>query len=227
MRKISAIEVLLGILVLVAWTSQGLFFGSFLHSLLPPVNYRSTAVVLLTGSWLLSTHLIFYGLLVQTCLKLPEGEIPIGGAIERRYHLRLILQFFVIHPLLRSNVLPVPLSRQVYKVLGAKMGENSYTSGMIFDPDFVELGENVLLGHGSVLIPHVIENSRLAHHRIRIGDRVTLGAHAVVMAGAVIGNDAIIAVNSVVTKNTRIEAGEVWGGVPARKLKTRESSTGP
>ena len=141
----------------------------------------------------------------------------------RNYHVRLVMHFFVAHPLLRSNVLPVPISRWVYLLMGARMGDNSYSSGMIFDPDFVTLGENVLLGHGSVLIPHVVENDRLAHFPIRIGNRVTVGAHAVVMAGVKIEDDAIVAAGSVVSKNSHISAGEIWGGVPARRIEASKS----
>jgi len=36
-----------------------------------------------------------------------------------------------------------------------------------------------------------------------------------------IGDDAIVSSGAVVTKGTRIPAGEVWGGVPARRLRGR------
>jgi acetyltransferase-like isoleucine patch superfamily enzyme len=40
------------------------------------------------------------------------------------------------------------------------------------------------------------------------------------MAGVQIGDNAIVSTGAVVTKNTRIGAGEIWGGIPARKLKS-------
>lgn len=219
MRKIAGIEVFFGILILFACLGQSLGLGWVVHRLLPRFAYREMAVCAVNGAWFLGTYFAMFGFLVRTLLKLPEGEIPPGSSSMRSYHVRLMLQFFVTHPLLRSNILPVPLSRLAYQLMGARMGANSYSSGMIFDPDFVIIGENALLGHGSVLIPHVIENDRLSHHLIRIGNRVTVGAHAVVMAGAVIEDDAIVAVGAVVSKNSRIGAGEVWGGVPARRIQ--------
>ena len=49
---------------------------------------------------------------------------------------------------------------------------------------------------------------------------MTIGATAVVMSGVTIGTGAIVSAGAVVTKGTAIGAGEVWGGVPARLLKS-------
>lgn len=54
--------------------------------------------------------------------------------------------------------------------------------------------------------------------RIQIGDNCFIGARSLILPGVVIGNDAIVAAGSVVTKS--IPEGEVWGGVPARKITT-------
>lgn len=51
-----------------------------------------------------------------------------------------------------------------------------------------------------------------------IGDYSLVGAHCVVMAGARVGNRCIIGAGSVLTKDTVVPDGEVWGGVPARRL---------
>ncbi len=64
----------------------------------------------------------------------------------------------------------------------------------------------------------MIEGSRLAHYPVRIGNNVTIGAHAVVLSDVTIGDDAIVATGAVVKKGTRIGPGEVWGGVPATLL---------
>jgi acetyltransferase-like isoleucine patch superfamily enzyme len=48
---------------------------------------------------------------------------------------------------------------------------------------------------------------------------VTIGTTAVVMSDVIIGDGAIVSAGAVVTKGSRIGAGEVWGGMPARRLK--------
>lgn len=53
---------------------------------------------------------------------------------------------------------------------------------------------------------------------IVIGENVWIGAGATILPGVTIGPHAVIAAGAVVTKN--VPAGEVWGGIPARPIKT-------
>ena len=53
---------------------------------------------------------------------------------------------------------------------------------------------------------------------IEIGRNVWTGAGCIILPGAVIGDNSIIAAGSVVTGT--VSPGELWGGVPARKIKT-------
>ena len=52
-----------------------------------------------------------------------------------------------------------------------------------------------------------------------IGDEVWIGANAVVLRGVTIGQGAVIAAGAVVTRD--VPAMEVWGGVPAKRLRGR------
>lgn len=157
---------------------------------------------------------------------LPQGEIPPGSQGEAIYHIHLLFFLILFYPVMKSNLVPVPLMRMIYLALGARLGTNTYSGGILFDPVLIDIGANTIVGQGALLIPHVIEGDRLAHFPIRIGDNVTIGANAVVLADVVIDNDAVIAIGSVVTKGTRVAAGEVWGGTPARRLQ-RSGISGP
>ena len=53
---------------------------------------------------------------------------------------------------------------------------------------------------------------------VHIGDRVFLGANAVVMMGVTIGDEAVVAAGAVVTKN--VPARTVVAGVPAKPIGT-------
>src|SRR6185437_14265552 len=125
--------------------------------------------------------------------------------------------FYLIffNPVMRSSLLPIPMTRLLYRALGASIGENTYSGGIIYDAPFVELGGNCLIGEHALLVPHVIEGQRLALYPIRVGNGVTIGARATVLGGVTIGDHAIIATGAVVTKGTVIAAGEIWGGIPA------------
>jgi maltose O-acetyltransferase len=56
---------------------------------------------------------------------------------------------------------------------------------------------------------------------VTIGEDCWLGYGAVVMSGSQIGDGAIIGANAVVPAGTIVPAYEIWGGVPARRLKSR------
>lgn len=55
-----------------------------------------------------------------------------------------------------------------------------------------------------------------------IGDNVWIGAGCVLLPGCKIGDNAIVAAGSVVSGE--VPAGELWGGVPARKIKNLENA---
>src|SRR5690606_22030104 len=63
-------------------------------------------------------------------------------------------------------------------------------------------------------------SSDLPIRKVIIEDEVWIGANAVVLQGVVIGYGSIIAAGAVVTKS--IPPMEIWGGVPAKKIKDRE-----
>lgn len=58
-----------------------------------------------------------------------------------------------------------------------------------------------------------------------IGPRAFIGVNAVIMYGVSIGEGAVIGAGAVVTKD--VPAGEVWAGVPARKIGERKHVDAP
>ncbi len=156
---------------------------------------------------------------------LPTGEIPENSRGEFAYHIHLLFFLILFHPVIRGSFLPVPLMRLFYQALGAKLGHNTYSSGLILDPLFVEMGSNCLVGQFAIICPHALEGTKLSHHPIKIGNNVTIGIGAVVFPGVTIGDDALVAAGAIVSKGTVIGAGEIWGGIPA-KLITRKKIVG-
>jgi carbonic anhydrase/acetyltransferase-like protein (isoleucine patch superfamily) len=73
------------------------------------------------------------------------------------------------------------------------------------------IGNNVSIGHRAIV------------HGCTIRDNVLIGMGAIVMDKAVVEENVLIAAGAVVLENSRLESGHIYGGVPARKLKTLSS----
>jgi serine acetyltransferase len=116
-------------------------------------------------------------------------------------------------------VTPTPFNILFYKMMGMRIGRGTaINTTYISDPSLIELGEKVTLGGSVTLIGHYGQGGYLVLAPTKIGHRVTIGLKATIMGGVVIGDDAKVLPNSVVLPKTVIPAGEIWGGVPAKKI---------
>ncbi|RDC65088.1 gamma carbonic anhydrase family protein [Adhaeribacter pallidiroseus] len=78
------------------------------------------------------------------------------------------------------------------------------------------IGSNVSVGHNAIV------------HGCTIQDNVLVGMGAIVMDNAVVQEHCIIAAGAIVLENTVCEAGFIYAGIPARKVKpvSDEQKTG-
>lgn len=72
------------------------------------------------------------------------------------------------------------------------------------------IGSDVSIGHNAIV------------HGCTLEDQVLIGMGAMVMDGAIIQTGAIVAAGSVVLEGTLVEAGWIYAGVPAKKIKLVE-----
>lgn len=103
-------------------------------------------------------------------------------------------------------------------LFGAKAGRNITISGKIWNPELLEIGDNVIIGVQSIILPHILESKVLIFARVKIGNNCVLGTKALLMPGVEIGDNSMVAAGAVVIKDTRIPPNEIWGGIPARKI---------
>jgi acetyltransferase-like isoleucine patch superfamily enzyme len=220
LRKISFSQILVFTAFLAAALGLGVGATASTVGLVPLGEFRGLTFVAVDIIFTYLFAFILFRLFLRFA-RFQAGEIEPRSRQEFIYHVYLLFFLILFYPLMRSGFVPVPLMRLVYLALGARLGKNTYSSGIILDPPFVAIGDNTLIGQYATLIPHVIENKNLAHYEIRIGSNVTVGAHAVVLAGVTIGDNALVATGAIVSKGTQIGEGERWGGVPARLLHSK------
>lgn len=182
-----------------------------------PSAYRGVLAIVLS-IFLFYALAIFGFRLLQKIAPVPIGEIFVQSIGEHRAFLYMLHFILLFNPLLFSRLLPFPLLGLLLKLLGIKMGKDSYCAGIVMDPQFVNIGENSLIGNDAMLIAHVIEGDNLAFQPICIGNNVTVGARAIIMAGVTIEDGAIVGVQAVVRKGSHIKRNETWVGCPARRV---------
>jgi len=98
------------------------------------------------------------------------------------------------------------------------------------DVHSIRIGRNVNIQDGAIIhctykkAPVVIgDNVSIAHnaivHGCRIESNVLVGMGAILMDDVYVESNSLIAAGALVSKGTRIKSGEVWAGVPAKKIK--------
>ncbi len=218
MRKIKGSQIFVFLILFLTILVLGVGTTRELIGSLPFGDFRGVVLIVASLVFIYLYSFAIYRLFLYL-LPLKDGEIAEQSREEFIFHVYLLFYLILFFPLIRSGFLPVPLMRLVYISLGARLGNNTYSSGIILDPPLTRIGANTIVGQYALLIAHVNEGKRLALYHINIGNNVTIGAHAVVMPGVTIDDNAVVGTGSVVTKGTHIKSGEVWGGVPARKIK--------
>jgi acetyltransferase-like isoleucine patch superfamily enzyme len=110
-----------------------------------------------------------------------------------------------------------------------KLGNNVFVGqGAEFNiSNYLEIGNDTLIAAGCRIIDH--DHGLSPHTLIRkqsgdsqpiiIGDDCWLGANVIILKGCKIGNGAVIAAGSVLTKS--VPPMEIWAGIPARKISSR------
>lgn len=117
--------------------------------------------------------------------------------------------------------------------IGIKIGQKcEIYSDVSFgsEPYLISIGDHVRITQGVRFVTHdggvwVVRELYKEHDidlfgNIEIGNNVHIGLNTIIMPGVKIGSNVIIGCGAVVTKS--IPDGEIWGGVPAKKITTVE-----
>ena len=120
------------------------------------------------------------------------------------------------------KILPIRLKILFYRhLLGIKIGKNvgiaPDTEIDYFYPQLISIGDNSMLGWKLNLLCHEFARHKVKLGRINIGKNVLIGAFSTIRLGVTIGENSVVGMNSFVNKD--IPPNELWGGVPAKRIK--------
>jgi maltose O-acetyltransferase len=117
-----------------------------------------------------------------------------------------------------------PIKEWVKK--GLVIGKNFHMfEGVIIDPSHIwhiEIGDDVTLAPHVLIFAHDASTKKHIDYtrigKVKIGNRVFIGAGSIVLPGVTIGDDVVIGAGSVVTRD--VPNGRVAVGIPARVVST-------
>lgn len=115
----------------------------------------------------------------------------------------------------------VPIYILFIKLLGAKIGKNTFLIGTINNPSLTEIGDNCVIGGHVIISSHVGENKFILK-KVKIGNNCIIGSGAYIMPGVIMEDYSVLAARGVAIKNQVLKEKTSYGGVPAKVIKKLE-----
>jgi acetyltransferase-like isoleucine patch superfamily enzyme len=177
------------------------------------------------------TKIIFWGNDVRystfKTVGIPYISVSIDGSCLIGSNLRMN-NGIVGNPIGNYNRCTIFVDKGAKLILGSNLG---ISQTAIVCHNSITIGDNVKIGGGVSIydsdfhsLDYFLRNNPLTDFKnkrnlpVVINDNVFIGAHSTILKGVTIGQNSIIGACSVVTKN--IPANEIWGGNPAKFLKS-------
>ena len=182
--------------------------------------YLSISLGLAYVTWMLTT--IFFTSILGFIFKPSIGNVrvPFLSMTTVRWAFHNILDRLAkpcVH-----HMVPSWITDYYYRAMGCKIGKNCYiSSDRINDPYLVTIGNNSTIGSKVIITPHIAEKNEIVFSPVIIGDNCLIGLGAQINPGCNIGDGAVIASRAIVPKYTNVPPGEVWAGIPAKKIKDK------
>lgn len=150
----------------------------------------------------------------------PKEGIFLRAVSDKDYRFWNVRSVIKRWPAWLAHKFPFPfLDNICFKLFGIKTKfSNSLFEGWV-DCEFIEFGNNVVVGQASIVQSSVIVGNLLIVKKTVIEDNVRIGAHAIVMPGTHIRKNSVLAANSVTTVGQELEEGWIYVGIPAQKFK--------
>lgn len=135
--------------------------------------------------------------------------------------LRNFARFF---PAYLLSSIPFPWFKKYlyYIAFGVRIGKGGIQQDSWIPVEFIEIGDNVIFGMGTVIMSYIIEADYLFIKKVTIGDNAIIGSKCAVFPGVIIGENSILSGSSQVLPNQILEKDSVYFGNPAIFMNKRD-----
>ena len=120
-----------------------------------------------------------------------------------------------------QHFVPSFVSNIYYRVCCAKIGKNTQiNTHLLNDPFLIRIDDDCVIGGGATFNGHLVEKGQMVFAPIHMHKGSLVGTGAIVQPGVTVGADAVVASEALIPKYRTIPAGEVWGGLPAKLIRS-------
>lgn len=165
------------------------------------------------------TYSALFLALMRRFMPYPIGQFTLDSREFTYWLLNAVLVDLAWKALTPFNL--VFTERLFLSAFGARTGKNLAIGGVFRDHPLIELADFATIGQNAVIVGHAITQTykSITLKPVRIGRNAVVGINCVVMPGVTLGENAVLAPGAVAIINTVIPDNELWGGIPARKIK--------
>jgi hypothetical protein len=203
-----------------------LFFNLFSIWLTPMGVICFLPILIMLYFGLFLVFLLFNSKLLLILINLIHH--PKEGIFKRNFRDKDYL-FFILRKTIKKfilkayNYFPLPWVKIfALKLCNIKVSYNTGLLDSYIDSDFVEIGENTILGEGSVIMSSMIFNDFILLKKVILKEGSTIGAFSVISPGTIVGEGAILGMGSYTQINQYLEPNFIHIGKPAKKKKKIE-----
>ncbi|MFO8019095.1 MAG: hypothetical protein R6U96_10700 [Promethearchaeia archaeon] len=118
------------------------------------------------------------------------------------------------------NYFPLPWIRIfALKLCNIKTPNSVGLLDSYIDTDFIEFGEDSILGEGTMVMSSIIIGDQLLIKKVKLEVGCTVGAYSLIAPGTTVGKGSILGGRSYTSIGQHLESGWVYVGRPAKKLE--------
>ena len=112
-----------------------------------------------------------------------------------------------------------PVWTAYLRLAGARLGRRVYVNSLsLSDYNLIECGDDVIIGADAHISGHTVEAGVVKTAGVRLGRNVTIGLGSIIDIGVDIESHCQIGALTLVPKYSKLEAGGVYAGIPARRV---------
>ncbi|PPQ70848.1 hypothetical protein CVT24_001055 [Panaeolus cyanescens] len=207
------------------WYRLGVLYGFIAGSFVVVLNIQGLLAML----WVILTKWIIIG-------RRREGRYDWDkSSYCQRWQLHLVLSRFLYKGFGNGGVI-APLAGSAYivwfyRALGARIGENCAIwaggkSGLMTEPDLVEIGDEVNLDDCSV-VAHLNSRGHFSLNRLKIGHGCALRVGSRLLSGASMEDNSMLCEHTLLTSGDVADSGALYAGWPAKQLPPTHTEDSP